>query len=190
MKFRFANFVFKKQSEMEGFEDLKEICRTACHERNACKQGFEAMLLAENTAQMMHVWRQNWNDIYESKFADMMPMVVAGLSPRLKREMRQSDVYVNEPSSRGLVIVCQPSKPIRVGGTAKCYVFGSDAGICADDHAQVYCRTHGVRIVLRGYASARVRAGDCELFDRSFLKGTPDSITIHDQAVFEDITEI
>lgn len=172
---------------MESFEELKELCRTACHERNACKQGFEAMLLAENTAQMMAVWRQNWQDIYESKFADMMPAVVAGLGRRLRREMRQSDVYVNEPSSRGLVIVCQPSCRIRVGGTAKAYVFGTDAEVAADDHAQVYCRTHGVGITLRGYASGKVRAGDCELYDRSFLKGTPDSIKIHDQATYEEI---
>jgi len=80
---------------MDGFNDLKEICRMACHERQACKPGFEAMLLAENTAQMMQVWRQNWNDIYSSKFADLMPQVVAGLSRQLIQEMRQADVFVN-----------------------------------------------------------------------------------------------
>ena len=52
---------------MDGFNDLKEICRMACHERQACTPDFEAMPLAENTVQMMQVWRQNWNDIYSSK---------------------------------------------------------------------------------------------------------------------------
>ena len=48
---------------METFDELKEICRRACHERNACKEGFEAMLLAENTAELMHVWRRWWEDV-------------------------------------------------------------------------------------------------------------------------------
>ena len=182
---------------MDGFNDLKEICRMACHERQACKPGFEAMLLAENTAQMMQVWRQNWNDIYSSKFADLMPQVVAGLSRQLIQEMRQADVFVNENSRRGLVIVCQPQRKVRIGGggTARAYVFGGDAEVEATDHAQVYCRHEGVRIILRGYASAKVRAGECEIYDRSFLKilrqaQEPLSVTIHDQATFEEVTEI
>ena len=171
---------------METFEELKEICRQACHERNACKDGFAAMLLAGNTAELMQVWRRWWQDVYESKYADIMTARIATASGRLRREMRQSDVYVNESSERGLVIVCRPDWKISVGGTAKCYVFGDGpAEISATDHAQVFCRSSRVRITLRGYATAVVGAGDCELFDRSFLQGTPDSVAIHGAARFE-----
>ena len=174
---------------MESFEELKAVCNAACHERHACRQGFEAMLLAETTAELMHVWRQNWNDIYESKYADIMTAKIATVSGKLKRDMRRSDVFVNESSDRGLVIVCRPVRPVSVGGRAKCYVFGGDASVTATDHAQVYCRSKGVKIILRGYASAKIEAGDCEIFDRSFLKGSPDSIIIHDQAKFEEIKD-
>ena len=112
------------------------------------------------------------------------------MSRQLIQEMRQADVFVNENSRRGLVIVCQPQRKVRIGGTARAYVFGGDAEVEATDHAQVYCRHEGVRIILRGYASAKVRAGECEIYDRSFLKGTPGSVTIHDQATFEEVTEI
>ena len=170
---------------METFEELKEICRQACHERNACKDGFAAMLLAGNTAELMQVWRRWWQDVYESKYADIMTARIATASGRLRREMRQSDVYVNESSERGLVIVCRPDHQILVGGTAKCYVFGTAAEITATDHAQVYVRESGVGLTLRGYATARVPAGDCAIYDRSLLKGTPDSVEIHGQARFE-----
>jgi hypothetical protein len=173
---------------METFDELKEICRRACHERNACKEGFEALMRAGNTAELMNVWRQNWQDIYQSKFSDVMAEHIVRFhnSARLAREMRRSDVFVNESSERGLVIVCRPCGKISVGGTAKCYVFGDGpAEIAATDHAQVYCRSSRVRISLRGYATAVVSAGDCELFDRSFLKGTPDSVAIHGAARFE-----
>ena len=174
---------------METFDELKEICRRACHERNACKEGFEAMLLAENTAELMHVWRRWWEDVYESKYADIMTERIATARGRLRREMRQSDVFVNESSERGLVIVCRPGRPIQVGGRAKCYVFGTAADVTATDHAQVYCRESGVRLTLRGYATGRVKAGNCRCYDRTLLKGTPDSVELHDQAKFEPTAE-
>ena len=199
MNFGFANFAMNKihcENEMESFEELKAVCHAACHQRNACKDGFAAMLMAENTADLMHVWRRWWQDIYVSKYADIMTAKIATATGRLRREMRQSDVFVNEPTERGLLIVCQPDRTIKVGGTAKCYVFGGGlvegAGVRieATDHAQVFCRTKGVRITLRGHATAKVEAGDCEIYDRSFLKGKPDSIEIHDQAVFEEILDM
>ena len=170
---------------MESFEELKETCRMACHERNACKDGFAAMLDSANTAELMHVWRRWWEDIYESKYADIMTERIATVRGRLRREMRRSDVYVNESSDRGLVIVCHPPGPVRVGGTAKCYVFGSGADVTAGDHAQAYVRDGGVKLTLRGYATAKVKAGDCLCHDRTLLKGAPDSVELHGQARFE-----
>ena len=101
---------------MESFEELKAVCHAACHQRNACKDGFAAMLMAENTADLMHVWRRWWQDIYVSKYADIMTAKIATATGRLRREMRQSDVFVNEPTERGLLIVCKPERPITVGG--------------------------------------------------------------------------
>lgn len=140
---------------MTDFDRLKEVCRLACHERGACRTGFEALLRAETTAELMQVWRQNWQDIYQSRFSDVMADRIAEFSrcEELRREMRRADVFVNESSERGLVIVSGAESEVRVGGTAKCYVFGdAPVRIVAADHAQVYCRNRQAEITLRGKA--------------------------------------
>lgn len=170
---------------MTDFERLKEICRVACHERNACRPGFEALMRAETVGDILQVWRQNWQDIYQSKFADVMAGHIVEMGTRLRREFRRNDVFVNESSDRGLVIVCRPKQAVRVGGRAQCYVFGDSGTIEAADHAQVYCRNSGVRIVLRGYAYGRLEAGSADIGDRAFLQGTPDALQRSGYARFE-----
>ena len=44
-----------------NFEQLKEMCRVACHERNACKQGYEALMKTENIAQIMQGASADWS---------------------------------------------------------------------------------------------------------------------------------
>lgn len=153
--FNFVGVKLKTINDMTDFDRLKEICRLACHERNACRQGFEALLRAQDTAELMHVWRQNWHDIYQSKFSDVMTAHIVEFSrcEELRREMRRADVFVNESSQRGLVIVCGADTTVCVGGTAKCYVFGdAPVEIIATDHAQVYSRCTSAKITLRGHA--------------------------------------
>lgn len=136
---------------MNDFENLKEICRQACHERNACKSGYEALLATENIGQLLQVWRMNWQDIFSSKFADVMVKNIAKVYATSKAEFNAADVYVNEPSERGLVIISGAEEPIMVGGTARAYIF-SPATVTAIDNAQVYCRTAGSTIILRGHS--------------------------------------
>lgn len=176
---------------MTTFEDLKELCRKACHERNACKEGFEAMLRTESVAELMQVWRDNWQDLYESKYADLIALHIAGVveTARIRREMRRCDMYVNESVSRGMVIVTEPTRDLFIGGNARCYVFGTEVTqpfrLTVADHAQVYCRTKGVTIEMRDHAFGFVTAGDVTLRDRAFLKGCPDTLDIRDAAKFE-----
>ena len=148
---------------METFDELKEICRRACHERNACKEGFEALLQAETIPAILDVWRRNWQDVYKSKYADVMADNIVRVYAGLGDEFRRSEVYVNESSERGLVIICRPAARICLGGTAKGYIFGTDAEVEATDNAQVYCRTSGVKVTLRGHAYCHSEARDAEV---------------------------
>ena len=111
---------------METFDELKEICRRACHERNACKPGFEALMQADSIPAILAVWRQNWDDIFSSKFADVMAEHIAGVYATAGDEFRSARFYVNEPSERGIVIISGATEPIAVGGTAKAYIFSPD----------------------------------------------------------------
>jgi hypothetical protein len=152
---------------MTDFEQLKEICRKACHERNACKPGFEAMLKAEDIGQMMQVWRENWEDLYESKYADILPQYIDDAYATFGEEMRQSGVYVNEDAGDGLLIVANPGKPIRAYGTADCYIFGV-AEVTGEDNAKVHARTDEATVTLTGYSQGFFKAGRAEI--RNFSK--------------------
>ena len=66
---------------MTQFHQLKDICATACHDRHACAEGYRAMLATENISQLMAVWRANWEDIVESKYADIINDLLPALYP-------------------------------------------------------------------------------------------------------------
>ena len=134
---------------MNNFDLLKEICRKACHERNACKPGFEALMNTETIPQIMQVWKDNWDDVYRSRYADIIVTWMA--------QFDQS--YVNEDREDGYVIVSNPGRTISVGGTARAYLFTA-AEVTATDNAQVYCRTSGVKVTLRGHAYCHSEARD------------------------------
>ena len=144
---------------MDNFEKLKEICRQACHERNACEQGFKALMSTETIPQIMQVWKDNWDDVYRSRYSDIMVHRLTELNPSAVEEMRKGGVYVNEDREDGYVIISNPDKPINVGGTARAYLFTA-AEVTATDNAQVYCRTSGVKVTLRGHAYCHSEARD------------------------------
>ena len=152
-----------------NFEQLKEICRVACHERNACKQGYEALMKTENIGQIMQVWRNNWDDVFRSRYSDIMVKRLVELSPSALDEMRKGGVFVNEDSERGLVIISNPTGPISVGGTARAYIF-TPAEVTATDNAQVYCRTAGSKITLRGHAYCGSEHRDTDVTVYNFSK--------------------
>lgn len=144
---------------MDSFEQLKEICRKACHERNACKPGFEALMRTETIPQIMDVWKRNWDDVFRSRYADIIVDRITKLDPSVVDEMRKGGVYVNEDRDDGYVIVSNPDRPISVGGTARAYLFTA-AEVTATENAQVYCRTAGAKITLRGHAYCHSEARD------------------------------
>ena len=145
-----------------NFEQLKEICRKACHERNACEPGFKALMNTETIPQIMQVWKDNWDDVYRSRYSDIMVRRLAEQSPSMIDEMRKGGVYVNEDRDDGYVIVSNPGRTISVGGTARAYLFTA-AEVTATDNAQVYCRTSGVKVTLRGHAYCHSEARDAEV---------------------------
>jgi len=152
---------------MTDFEQLKEICRVACHERNACKPGFEALMQADSIPAILAVWRKNWDDIFSSKFADVMVKNVVEVYATAADEFRRALFFVNEPSERGIVIISSPTEPITVGGTAKAYIF-SPAEVTATENAQVYCRTAGSKIILRGHSYGHIDHADTRVEVREF----------------------
>ena len=144
---------------MTDFEQLKEICRVACHERNACKEGFEALMQAETIPQIMQVWKNNWDDVFRSRYSDIMVKKLAEVGPSMIDEFRKGGVFVNEDREDGYIIISNPDRTISVGGTARAYLFTA-AEVTATDNAQVYCRTAGAKITLRGHAYCHSEARD------------------------------
>lgn len=144
---------------MNNFEQLKEICRVACHERNACRHGFEALMKTENIVQIMQVWKENWDDVYRSRYADIMVKQLSVVGQPMIEEFRNGGVYVNENRDEGYVIISNPDKLVNVSGTAKAYIFTS-AEVSATDNAQVYCRAPGSKITLRGHAYCHCESRD------------------------------
>lgn len=154
---------------MTDFEQLKEICRVACHERNACKEGFSALMQTESIVQIMQVWKANWDDVFRSRYSDIMVKRLVELSPSALDEMRKGGVFVNEDSEHGYVIISNPEKPVSVGGTARAYIF-TPAEVTATDNAQVYCRTAGSKITLRGHAYCHCESRDTMVMVYNFAK--------------------
>lgn len=155
---------------MTEFEKLKEICRVAAHERSACEQGFKALMETQSFADIMRVWRENWDDIYNSKYADIMAKKIVGVFAEAKDLFHASQVYVNEPAEMGLVIVSSPQQPIEVSGRAKAYLFTA-AEVTARDNAQVYCRDKEAVVTLRDHAYGHFKDGTARVYDFSEAKG-------------------
>ena len=126
---------------MTPFELLKTACTHACHDRHACAEGYRAMLAAENISQMMAVWRANWEDIVESKYADIINDRLPAAYPTLRKEMNAAGIYVNECPKMApefvRVLVTDFDYIVEIHDYARCYVLG-EATVRAWDHSQVY----------------------------------------------------
>ena len=153
----------------EYFAELKEICRLACHERKACREGFEALMRAETVPQIMQVWKNNWDDVFRSRYADIVVKKLDEVNPDMIAELRAGGVYVNADSEEGYVIISHPERPVNVGGTARAYIF-TPAVVSATDNAQVYCRTGGSRIVLHGHSYCRCDSAETMVSVFNFAK--------------------
>ena len=126
---------------MTPFELLKTACTHACHDRHACAEGYRAMLAAENISQMMAVWRANWEDIVESKYADIINDSLPAAYRTLRKEMNAAGIYVNECPNVApefvRVLVTDYNYIVDIYDYAKCYVLGN-AIVRAWGHSQVY----------------------------------------------------
>lgn len=150
---------------MTSFDQLKQICTTACHDRHACAEGYRAMLATKNISQLMAVWRANWEDLVESKYADIIneQLHALYLDPTLRAEMNAAGIYVNECPKTApefvLVIVTDHDRIVDIYDYAKCYVLGR-AYVRAWDHAQVYSEKNDRAIImLYDYSYGHVSKG-------------------------------
>lgn len=158
----------------EAYKKLKEICTVACHERHACAEGYKQMLASDNVSQMMATWRANWEDLVESKYADIINEQLPFLYPSLKEEMNRAGIYLNEcpdnAKSFVYVIVTDSDEPIKIRGDAQAYILG-DAKVIVFNHSQVYNnKHHGAHVMLYGYSYGKIMAGSVSAYDRTKLQ--------------------
>ena len=154
---------------MTPFHQLKEICTTACHTRHACAEGYRAMLATENISQLMAVWRANWEDIVESKYADIINDRLPAVYPILRAEMNAAGIYVNECPKVApefvRVLVTDCDRIVDIYDYAKCYILGN-AIVRAWGHSQVYsdrCDESIIELYDHAYGhvgKGRVQAGN------------------------------
>lgn len=167
---------------MTPFDQLKDICTTACHTRHACAEGYCAMLAADNVSQLMAVWRANWEDLVESKYADIIndQLPALYLDPTLKSEMNAAGIYVNECPQTApefvFVIVTDYDFIVDINDYARCYVLGK-ATVRAWDHSQVYSdRCEQALIEIHDHAYGHVSKGWVQADTASRLWTTADAV--------------
>ena len=165
---------------MTPFEILKTTCTHACHERHACAEGYRAMLATENISQLMAVWRANWEDIVESKYADIINDRLPALYPTLCKEMNAAGIYVNECPKTApefvLVLVTDYDFIIDINDYARCYVLG-EATVRSWDHSQVYSdRCDQALIEIHDHAYGHVSKGWVEAHTAARLWTTSDAV--------------
>lgn len=158
------------------FERLKASCTRACRARQACPKGYAQMLATENVGQMMATWRSNWDDVVNSKYADIICAELPKQYPNLKSEMNQAGIYLNEcptdaPSFvRVLITAC--SEPIHIHDYARAYIL-APSQVVAHDHSQIYSRRAEAEIILKDHAYGHVLAGEAKVFDHATLNTMP-----------------
>lgn len=131
------------------------------------------MLAAENVSQLMAVWRNNWEDLVESKYADIINEQLPAIYPSLKEEMNAAGIYANECPKTApeyvLVIVTDCDILVDVYDYAKCYLIGS-ASVQAWGHSQVYSEKKDKTFVsLNDYAYGHISKGFVWASDHSRL---------------------
>lgn len=165
---------------MTPFEILKTTCTKACHDRHACAEGYRAMLATENISQLMAVWRANWEDIVESKYADIINDSLPAAYRTLRKEMNAAGIYVNECPKVApefvRVLVTDCDRIVDIYDYAKCYVLG-EATVRAWGHSQVYSdRCDESIIELYDHAYGHVGKGRVQARNFSQLRTAADAV--------------
>ncbi len=156
------------------YQILKDTCTRACHERHACADGYRQMLASENVSQMMATWRANWEDVTESKYADIIRAELPKQYPALRKEMNKAGIYLNECPDFARkfvrVIVTDTDAPVQIYGEAQAYVLGN-AKVIAFNHSQVYNNNQpDAYVVLFDHSYGKVMAGRVSAYDNSQLQ--------------------
>ncbi len=158
----------------DAYQIFKETCTRACHARHACADGYKQMLAAENVSQMMNTWRCNWEDIVESKYADIICIELPKHYSALKAEMNQSGIYLNEcpTNARSFVsvLITDFKDVVHVYGDAKAYIIGK-AEVHGHDHSQIYnSKIDDAVVALYDYAFGKILSGKVTAYNRSSLQ--------------------
>lgn len=156
---------------MTPFEELKAICQEACYERQACRKGYRQLMEAHTIEGIMAAWRDNWNDLVNSKFADIVAQRLPAIYPSIKQHMNLAGIYYNEcpetANNTVRVLIGETSEPVRIYGMAHANVLGA-AHVYAYGHSQVINhRADGAVVSTFDYAYASVTAGRLKAYDRS-----------------------
>lgn len=156
----------------DPYENLKEICDAACHDRKACAKGYKQMLESDNVEQMMQTWRDNWEDIVESKYADIICKELPVIYPDLRQEMNRVGIYLNECPENARqyvkVIITDTDEPVHIFGNAQAYILGA-AKVTAHDNSHVYNKKADAEVSLLDYSYGYIKAGKVTASGRSSL---------------------
>ena len=112
------------------FDIFKDACTQACRDRQACAKGFKQMLNSNDVSEMMATWRDNWEDIVESKYADIIAEKLPDLYPAIKQDMNKAGIYLNECPENArkfvhVLVTGGSSDPtLTIYGEAKAFILG------------------------------------------------------------------
>lgn len=163
---------------IDHFHILKDTCNDACHERHACAKGYRQMLASENVSQMMATWRDNWEDVVNSKFGDIIRDKLPEQYPNIKGEMNLAGIYLNECPENALqnvkVLISDTNTEVHVYGRAQAYIL-APATVIAHNHAQIYNLRHDADITLLDYSYGDIQAGKVKAQGRSSLNCSCDA---------------
>lgn len=159
--------------QKDPYTNLKEICDAACHDRKACAKGYKQMLESGSTGEMMQTWVDNWDDVVNSKYADIICKELPVIYPDLRTDMNEAGVYLNECPEKAQqyvkVIITATDEPVHIYDKARAYVLGKSK-VIAHDNSQVYNnKVNDAEITLLDYAYGCIKAGKVTASGRSSL---------------------
>nr|DAK88508.1 MAG TPA: hypothetical protein [Caudoviricetes sp.] len=155
------------------FNDLKEACKAACHERRACSESYRMMLLSNNVSEMMATWRKYWEDITEGKFSDIIMSRLSEYYPSLKTDMNAAGIYLNEcPMSAQefvKVIITTTTDTVHIYGYAQAYVMGECKVVC-HNHSRIQNKSYNATIELHDWSAGEIYGGKVVAYDQTRLR--------------------
>ena len=155
------------------YEQFKQECKAACHERHACQQGYEQLLRSANVNDILTTVVRNWDDVWHSKYSDIVAENITRWFSGLEQEFHAAGFYVNEDCRKGIAVVSRPDRTLCFTGRARVYVFAK-AHVVATGGARVYCRDAESEIELHGHAYGKIDAGHVSAYDWSDVDSTGD----------------